>query len=172
MACKEFSVTYDEQKRINEACERLRREVALHLWAHEFTDHGAQVPDKDTLAYLMEQTVQLDVDTSSMRYLFRDADEYRRELGMFPGACTMADLRFCASKRIGAFHRDRYLGWLPKKEDADLRELPAFKTLAAIYKEHRTEIARGERLPGPKKKHETEAMQLVELAAKNLMRIK
>ena len=57
-------------------------------------------------------------------------------------------------------------GWLPNKEDADLRELPAFKALAKIYAPF---IANGQKVPAPRAiEADQQSQQLAQITANAL----
>lgn len=135
MACDALpKVTDDVQRSVDELSERLRREVIFHLLKQEFADYRQSIPDKETIAYEIEQIASLPCATKSLRGLFQDAREYRRDAGYYPAPATIADLKFVLSKRsFGAWcNRVRY-GWLPKREDTDLRSLPSFKAFVTLY---------------------------------------
>lgn len=162
MACNS-----ETQKAVNELSARLRREVIFHLIKCEFLDHRQPVPERETLAYEIERIASFPVATRMLRSLFNDAREYRRELGLFPAPATIADLQFCVKNRYSGMFGNRCVyGWLPNKEDADLRELPAFKALAKIYAPF---IANGQKVPAPRAiEADPQAQQLARITANAL----
>lgn len=128
------SVSTEVQTKVNELSAKLRREVILHLLKQEFADYRQAMPEKETLVYEIEQIAKMPVCTKSLRGLFQDAREYRREAGLFPAPVTLSDLRYVVSKRSFGHHCNRVrFGWLVSKNDTDLRALPSFKALVTLY---------------------------------------
>lgn len=151
----ELVVTPEVQTKVNELSARLRREVILHLLKCEFADYRQSLPEKEILVYEIEQIAKLKCATKSLRGLFRDAREYRKEAGLFPAPVTLADLKFVMDKRSFGVHCNRVrFGWLVSKDDTDLRMLPSFKALVTLY-----EPFAKARLPIPCPKVQTENPQ-------------
>lgn len=124
----------DKQAEFDRLVAILRRHVIAHLLKKEFAIYRQPAPDNASLAFEVEQIAALDCDTCAFPRLFDEARDYRADIGVFPGPPTVADLRFCISKRIhGLLVRNR-LGFLPRKSDRELRSLVAFKSVADFVK--------------------------------------
>lgn len=123
------------QDSVNKLSRLLRIQVIEALVKEDCIKYGAEIPEDWKLAYTVECIDRLKCCTRKLRSLFRDAHEYHNEIGMFPHPATIADLEFCMDKRFIGFQCEQRIAhsWLPYKEDADLRRLPAFKQLAQIY---------------------------------------
>jgi len=137
------------QEQVNELARRIRREVIYALLKKSFLDHRVSLPDKEQMAYEIEQIAKLPCKTKLMKRLFEDAEELREERGMFPAPPTISELKFCCTKRGISYSsvQNVKFGFLPHKEDKELRMLPSVKAILGIYGEA---IRNGEKLLLPR----------------------
>lgn len=158
------------QEQVNELAKRVRREVIFALIKKSFLDHRASLPDKEQIAYEIEQIAELPCKTKLLKRLFEDAEALRNERGMFPAPPTISELRFCCENRAMSYTSIQSVkfGFLPQKEDNELRMLPSVKCMLAMYGEA---IKKGERLLFPKQSDAKNnvAMQIANKVEESIM---
>lgn len=141
------------QNVVNELARRVRREVIFALMKKSFLDHRVSMPDREQMAYEIEQISSLPCDTKLLKNLFADAEELRNERGMFPAPPTISELRFCVEHRKMSYSciRNVKFGFIPYKKDAELRMLPSVKQMLEMYREA---IKAGDKILFPKCENE------------------
>lgn len=137
------------QEVVNELARRIRREVIYALLKKSFLDHRVSMPDREQMAYEIEQIAQLPCKTKLMKRLFEDAEELRNERGMFPAPPTISELKFCCTKRGISYSsvQNVKFGFIPYKCDTELRMLPSVKKMLGMYGDA---IRKGEKLLLPR----------------------
>ena len=101
--------------------------------------------------------------------LWPDAEELRNERGMFPAPPTISELRFCCEHRKMSYMciQNVKFGFIPNKEDTELRMLPSVKQMLGMYGEA---IKAGEKILFPKQSDATNnvAMQIANKVAEHI----
>jgi hypothetical protein len=155
---------------VNELAMRVRREVIFALLKKSFLDHRISMPDKEQMAYEIEQIAELPCKTKLLKNLFADAEELRNERGMFPSPPTISELRFCCEHRKMSYSciQNVKFGFIPNKDDTELRMLPSVKQMLGMYGEA---IKAGEKILFPKQSDATNnvAMQIANKVAESIM---
>ena len=136
------------QEQVNRLSKALRLQVIETLVKIDRVKYGAQKIDGEEMVFTVRCIDALPCCTAQLRNLFNDAHDYHEDIGMFPHAATIADLEYCCKKRSIGYSSTQDVShyWLPKKEDGDLRTLPAFRQLAAVY---RPLVAAGKKILPP-----------------------
>ena len=126
------------QEKVNELAHALLLQVIEALVKEDCVKYRTPIPEGPEMAYYIEFIDRLHCCTRKLPDLFRDAHEYHHDIGMMPHAATLADLEFCVKKRcIGyAVMQSVRYAWLPAKDDAMLRRLPAFIAIDRLYREN------------------------------------
>ena len=154
---------------VNELARRIRREVIFALLKKSFLDHRVSMPNKEQMAYEIEQIAELPCKTKLLKNLFADAEELRNERGMFPAPPTISELRFCCEHRKMSYMciQKVKFGFIPNKEDTELRMLPSVKQMLGMYGEA---IKAGEKILLPKQSDATNnvAMQIANKVAEHI----
>lgn len=134
-----------DQQLVNELSAKIRREVIFYLLRKEFLKHRQPIPEKEQLAFEIEEIAKLPCCTKQLKRLFEDVAEMRRERGIFPGPATIADLEFCCKRRsVGLACLQRVpMDFLPFREDKELRALPNTRELLEAY---RKELSLGNKI--------------------------
>lgn len=124
------------QDKVNYLARLLRVQVIEALVKEDRLKYGAAQLSDEELEFYKQYINRLPCCTAMLRRLFEDAHEMHEEKGMFPHAASVGDLEWCIKHRtIGyACVQSVKHSWLPLKSDADLRRLPAFKAIAAVYR--------------------------------------
>ena len=123
------------QENVNRLAKALRLQVIEYLVKEDiFKFRGERLNDAD-LMMTVKLIDKIPCCTRKLPELFRDAHRYHEAKGMMPHAATIADLEFCMKQRYIGFTCEQRIAhsWLPYREDADLRRLPAFQQLAQVY---------------------------------------
>lgn len=158
------------QEQVNTLAKALRLQVIEALVKIDRVKYGAPKIEGEELFFTVKSIDALPCCTAQLRRLFEDAHDYHNDIGMFPHAATIGDLEYCCRHRTIGYSSSQHVpnSWLPKKQDADLRTLPAFRQLANIY---RPLIAAGKRIlpPVDRKAVETEADAIINELATNLI---
>lgn len=143
------------QNRINTLCEALRKQVVSALIMEDRRKWAAPALSGEEAIWTAQQIFALPVPTRMLRRLFEDAHKLQAARGEMLRPATVGELEWCIKNRsIGYPTSLRVpLGWLPAKEDADLRKLPAFQELKKIYTE--TKLVVGPKIEPKKIDHET-----------------
>lgn len=140
------------QERINKMAQDLRMAVIKKLLLTDLYRYAAaKTVDDAELVWRANEIFKMPVSTGNIKRLFEDCHEYCREVGMFDGPVRIADLDFCVKKRSVGYRcvNEFANNWLPRKEDVELRALPEFKKLAAVYVEAGKVIAPVEKSAEP-----------------------
>lgn len=137
------------QEVINELARRVRREVIYALLKKSFLDHRVSLPEQEQMAYEIEQIAQLPCKTKLMKRLFEDAEDMRREKGLYAAPPSVSDLKFCCEKRGIGYRsvQNVKFSFLPHREDSELRSLPSVRQMLAIYSDA---IKHGEKILLPR----------------------
>ena len=150
------------QEKVNYLSKLLRVQVIEHLVKEDRIKHGAAPLSDEELEFYKHSINKMPCCTAQLRRLFNDAHDMHEEKGMFPHAVTVGDLEWCLKFRMVGYSSTQNVkhSWLPKKEDSDLRTLPAFKALAEVY---RPLIATGKKIlpPVDRKAIESEAQAII-----------
>lgn len=136
------------QEQVNTLAKALRLQVIEALVKIDRVKYGAPKIEGEELFFTVKSIDALPCCTAQLRRLFEDAHDYHNDIGMFPHAVCIGDLEYCCRHRTIGYSSSQHVlnSWLPKKQDADLRTLPAFKQLANIY---RPLIAAGKKILPP-----------------------
>lgn len=132
------------QQQINNMAKDLRMAVIKKLLLTDlFKYSAAKTVDDAELAWRANEIFKMPISTGNLKSLFADCHDYCKEVGMFDGPVRVADLEFCVKKRSVGYRCSNEFknNWLPRKEDVELRALPEFKKLAAVYMEAKKVIA-------------------------------
>lgn len=124
------------QEQVNRLSKVLRLQVIETLVKIDRVKYGAQKIEGEELFFTVKSIDALPCCTAQLRRLFEDAHDYHNDIGMYPHAASIGDLEYCCKNRVigyGSTQNVPYY-WLPKKEDGDLRTLPAFRQLSNIYR--------------------------------------
>lgn len=124
------------QRQVNQLCDTLRKQVIAKLLLEDNLKFHAPAPAPEILEFDAMQIFKLNCPTRQLRKLFRDVHDMQDAKGQFQRPACVAELEWCLKfRKIGYPSSLRIKhGWLPAKEDEDLRKLPAFIALANIYK--------------------------------------
>ena len=152
----------DIQEKVNYLSRLLRVQVIEFLVKEDRIKHGAAPLADEELEFFKHAVNKMPCCTAQLRRLFDDAHDMHEEKGMFPHAVTVGDLEWCLKYRIIGYSSTQNVkhSWLPKKEDTELRTLPAFRALAAVY---RPLIDQGKKIlpPVDRKAIESEAQAII-----------
>ena len=152
----------DIQEKVNYLSRLLRVQVIEFLVKEDRIKHGAAALADEELEFFKHAVNKMPCCTAQLRRLFEDAHDMHEEKGMFPHAVTVGDLEWCLKYRIIGYSSTQNVkhSWLPKKEDTELRTLPAFRALAEVY---RPLIATGKNIlpPVDRKAVESEAQAII-----------
>ena len=152
----------DIQEKVNYLSRLLRVQVIEFLVKEDRIKHGAAPLADEELEFFKHAVNKMPCCTAQLRRLFEDAHDMHEEKGMFPHAVTVGDLEWCLKYRIIGYSSTQNVkhSWLPKKEDTELRTLPAFRALAAVY---RPLIDQGKKIlpPVDRKAIESEAQAII-----------
>ena len=158
------------QEKVNHLARLLRVQVIEALVKEDRLKYGAAQPSDEELEFHKQYINRLPCCTAMLRRLFEDAHEMHEEKSMFPHAVTVGDLEWCLKYRTIGYASTQSVkhGWLPLKADADLRRLPAFQALAAVY---RPLIDQGKKIlpPVDRKAVEHEANSIINEIATHLI---
>lgn len=126
----------DIQEKVNYLSRLLRVQVIEFLVKEDRIKHGAAPLADEELEFFKHAVNKMPCCTAQLRRLFEDAHDMHEEKGMFPHAVTVGDLEWCLKYRIIGYSSTQNVkhSWLPKKEDTELRTLPAFRALAEVYR--------------------------------------
>lgn len=124
------------QEQVNKLSKALRLQVIEALVKVDRIKYGAERLADDEMLYTVKCIDAMPCCTAMLRRLFEDAHDYHREIGMFPHPACIGDLEWCCKNRVIGYASVQNVrhSWLPLKADDDLRRLPAFRQLAAIYR--------------------------------------
>ena len=121
--------TPEIQRTANNLIQAAFRACILKMIAVDHIEHGRQIPDKDTLAYMVERIAGIKgLTTRKLRGLFQYAQEYRRKNRLIP------DLRKTYAIYEEQFRELSKPQWVPARDDNELRELPQCRALRDFYK--------------------------------------
>ena len=122
----------DIQEKVNYLSRLLRVQVIEFLVKEDRIKHGAAPLSDEELEFYKHSINKMSCCTAQLRRLFDDAHDMHEEKGMFPHAVTVGDLEWCLKYRTIGYSSTQNVkhSWLPKKEDAELRTLPAFRAIA------------------------------------------
>lgn len=139
-----------EQEQVNALAARIRREVIYYLLKREFLNHRQSIPEKEQLAYEIEEIAKMPCETKLLKRLFDETNEMRSERGFFPAVPSVQDLRDALRfKSVGYKCTQRVpYAFLPHREDKELRALPSCKALLEIY---RKQLSNGQKILLPMK---------------------
>ena len=127
--------TPEIQRTANNLIQAAFRACILKMIAVDHIEHGRQIPDKDTLAYMVERIAGIKgLTTRKLRGLFHYAQEYRRKNRLLPAPATIADLRQTYAIYEEQFRELSKPQWVPARDDNELRELPQCRALREFYK--------------------------------------
>lgn len=122
------------QETVNKLSKLVRLETIEFLIKEDRVKCGAIPLTEDELTVFKRLVNRLPCNTRNLRKLFEDAHEMQRDCGMFPHPVSVIEMGWCLKNRyIGLFQRCKF-SWLPDPADSDLKKLPAFTQLDAIYK--------------------------------------
>ena len=126
----------DVQEKVNHLSRLLRVQVIEFLVKEDRIKHGAAPLSDEELEFFKHAVNKMPCCTAQLRRLFDDAHDMHEEKGMFPHAVTVGDLEWCLKFRTIGYSSTQNVkhSWLPKKEDTELRTLPAFRALAEVYR--------------------------------------
>ncbi len=159
----------DMQKEVNRLCLLLRLQVIEYLLKVDRIEYGAPAISDEEMIVVKSMINALPCCTKRLKDLFRDAHQAQREMGMFPHAVNVGELKWCLTNRqIGYQCIQRVKqSWLPFKEDKELRQLPAFRALTEVY---RPLIAAGKAILAPidEDKIQEEALAIVNQVTEKL----
>ena len=126
----------DIQEKVNYLSRLLRVQVIEFLVKEDRIKHGAAPLADEELEFFKHAVNKMPCCTAQLRRLFDDAHDMHEEKGMFPHAVTVGDLEWCLKYRIIGYSSTQNVkhSWLPKKEDTELRTLPAFRALTEVYR--------------------------------------
>ena len=126
----------DMQSKVNYLARLLRVQAIEYLVKEDRLKYGAAQLSDEELEFHKQAINRMPCCTAMLRRLFEDAHEMHQEKGMFPHAVCIGDLEWCLKYRAIGYSSTQSVkhNWLPLKADADLRRLPAFKAIAAVYR--------------------------------------
>ena len=144
----------EEQNRINSLAKKLRLQTIDFLIKKDIIDYKGKMPSDEEFVYMTREVFKIKCCTKLLKKLFRDAHEMHEEKGMFPHTVSVSDLEWCIKNRHIGYGCTQAVAqpWLPYKEDHELRKLPAFVEIGAIY---RGLIAQGKPILPPCNEEET-----------------
>lgn len=131
------------QNTVNRLCVELRKQVVTALILEDRRKFGAPALNKNEMEWTCMKVFMMPVPTKRIRRLFNDAHEMQDDKGMIPHAANVGELEWCLKNRSVGYECTTAVkyGWLPSKEDADLRTLPAFIELKNVYINEKKVIA-------------------------------
>lgn len=136
------------QDKVNYLARLLRVQVIEYLVKEDRLKYGAAQLSDEELEFHKQAINRMPCCTAMLRRLFDDAHEMHQEKGMFPHAVCVGDLEWCLKYRGIGYRSVQSVkhSWLPLKADTELRRLPAFKAISAVY---RPLIDQGEKILPP-----------------------
>lgn len=160
----------NEQEFVNEAAKQIRTAVITKLISLEYIKYNKQLPSIDILNEQAKIIFEMPCCTKMLKKLFEDAHKMRDDRGMYNDSpATIADLEWCIKHRsIGyACIQKVSFGWLPYKQDKELRELPQCKPLLTFYGK---QLKCGKNIIAPieEEKQESEPAKIVNLIANHI----
>ena len=124
----------DIQQKVNHLSALVRLESIEYLVKEDRIKCGALPFSEDELTIFKRLAFRLPCNTRKLRALFNDAHDMQKERGMFPHPATIIEMEWCLKNRYVGMYQKCKFSWMPDPEDSDLKKLPAFKTLDALYK--------------------------------------
>lgn len=124
------------QSEVNRLSLLLRLQVIEYLITEDRIKYGASPLPDEQMVVIKRMVNKLPCCTKRLKDLFNDVHHMQEEKGMFPHPVNVGEMEWCLKNRqIGyvCIQRVRQ-SWLPFKEDKELRALPAFKMLTAVYR--------------------------------------
>lgn len=121
------------QAQVNKLSLLVRLETIEFLAKEDRIKYGAAPLTDEEMTLFKSMANKLPCTTRRFRDLFEDVHWMQQERNMYPHPANIGEMEWCLKYRhIGMFQRCEH-SWLPYKEDADLRRLPAFRELSKIY---------------------------------------
>lgn len=125
----------NRQQKVNELANILRKQVIAVLILEDRRKFGAAPLSKDEYEWTAMKIYEMAVPTRMLKRLFEDCHEMQNDKGQMLHAANVGELEWCIKNRCIGYRSTLNVrhGWLPKKEDKELRRLPAFVELSKIY---------------------------------------
>lgn len=124
----------DLQETVNVLVKMLRVQIIERLIKEDHFRHNQPLPSEEEMEYRKVAICKLPCCTKMLKKLFADAHRMHDDRGMFPHTVSVADLEWCLEHRYIGMQSNVKYSWLPAKEDVELKQLPAFVKLDAIYR--------------------------------------